>query len=405
MAGLDILQLFSGRGSAIIIIQKQEGNTPMLIPVLTEPDFQSYLWARQTLDGISQEAARRKYRLEMLDARTYESLNYDILFGKERRMLIVIGTSVTWMPKALAFFNAKGIESIFISYDPAETSLPAGMVRMDYVGAIHHLLTYLTEDCGRRRIAMYGYNPDSSADNIKLRFFRRWNERGEQTAEESVFVNLADLEACYNSFRPHAERFDAVICANDIAAVSLLSRLGKDGIRVPEDLFVTAFGDSRIAERTDPPLTIATLDFPEVGRQAVLLFSYLCRTPATSSLSSRVRSRLIVRSSTAGIPDTTANSIPREDADAFESSFNFYSDPEAERLLRAETLLNACDNTDLKLMDSLMKGASLDSLEQELFLTASALQYRKRRLMNIAGCPHTADFLAFMGFCRDRKIL
>ena len=112
-----------------------------------------------------------------------------------------------------------------------------------------------------------------------------------------------------------------------------------------------------------------------------------------------------MRSSTADIPDTTANSIPREDADAFEASFNFYSDPEAERLLRAETLLNACDRTDLRLMDSLMKGASLDSLEQELFLTASALQYRKRRLMNISGCTQTADFLAFMAFCRDKKIL
>ena len=61
-------------------------------------------------------------------------------------MLIVVGTSVAWMPRTLRFFNARDIESIFISFDPAETSLPTGMVRMDYVGAIHHLLSYLTED-------------------------------------------------------------------------------------------------------------------------------------------------------------------------------------------------------------------------------------------------------------------
>lgn len=146
----------------------------MLIPVLTEPNFRSYLWAKQTMEGIVQEATRRKYKIVTLDAEAYEAIDYDGLFGAERRMLIVIGTSVSWMPKALAFFTARRIESVFISFDPAETSLPAGMVRMDYVGAIAHLLAYLSADCARSRIALYGYNPNSSADNIKLRFFQRW---------------------------------------------------------------------------------------------------------------------------------------------------------------------------------------------------------------------------------------
>ena len=61
----------------------------MLIAVLTEPNFRSYLWARQTLAGITQEAARRKYRLVTLDADAYEEIDYDHLFGQERRMLIV----------------------------------------------------------------------------------------------------------------------------------------------------------------------------------------------------------------------------------------------------------------------------------------------------------------------------
>lgn len=378
----------------------------MLIPVLTEPNFRSYLWAKQTMEGIVQEATRRKYKIVTLDAEAYEAIDYDGLFGAERRMLIVIGTSVSWMPKALAFFTARRIESVFISFDPAETSLPAGMVRMDYVGAIAHLLAYLSVDCARSRIALYGYNPNSSADNIKLRFFQRWKaQTAPLAAAEDIFYNLADLEACYNQFQPHAKRFDAVICANDIAAVALLSMLRRDGIRVPEDLYVTAFGDSKLSERVDPPLTIATLDHPEMGRQAVLLFSYLCKMPATASVSSRVRSKLIVRASTACVPDTTADTLPGSDADAFESAINFYSDPEAERLLRAETLLNACDATDARLIEGLLAGASLDSMEQQLYLTASALQYRKKRLMNLVGCPHTSEFIDFLMFCRKKHVV
>ena len=377
----------------------------MLITVLTEPNFRSYLWAQQTLEGVTREAGRRKYRLVTLDADTYEEINYDRLFGTERRMLIVIGTSISWMPKALDFFSSRNIESVFVSFDPAETTLPTGMVRMDYVGAIHHLLNYLTADCGKSRIAMYGYNPNSSADQIKLRYFQRWCRQSGQSAENDVFYNLADLNACYSLFRTRAAQFDAVICANDIVGVSLLSLLRRDGLRVPEDLCVAAFGDSRIAERTAPPLTVATLDHSELGRQAVQLFSYLCKTPTTASVSARIRSKLIVRESTGSIPDAGFASHLRKDADGFEASINFYSDPEAVRLLGAETLLNACDETDLRLLEGLVSGASLESLEHTLYLTVSALQYRKKRLMKIVDCSGTDAFMEFLTFCRQRHVL
>ena len=377
----------------------------MLIAVLTEPNFRSYLWAQQTLEGITREAGRRKYRLVTLDADAYEKIDYDLLFGTERRMLIVIGTSISWMPKALDFFSSRNIESVFVSFDPAETTLPTGMVRMDYVGAIHHLLNYLTVDCGKIRIAMYGYNPNSSADQIKLRYFQRWCQQSGQSAENAVFYNLADLNACYSLFRSRASHFDAVICANDIAAVSLLSLLRRDGLRVPEDLYVAAFGDSRIAERTSPPLTVATLDHFELGRQAVQLFSYICKTPTTASVPARIRSKLIIRESTGNIPDAGFSSHLRKDADGFSSSVNFYSDPEVERLLRAETLLNACDKTDLRLLEGLVAGASLESLEHTLYLTVSALQYRKKRLMKIVNSANTDAFMEFLTFCRQRHVL
>ncbi|MBQ6564431.1 MAG: LacI family DNA-binding transcriptional regulator [Clostridia bacterium] len=377
----------------------------MLIPVLTEPNFRSYLWAKQTMEGISQEATRRKYKFVFLEAEQYEMIDYDQLFREERRMLIVVGTSVSWMPKTLEFFNSRNIESIFISFDPAETSLPTGMVRMDYVGAIHHLLSYLTEDCHRQQIAMYAYNPNSSADNIKIRYFRRWCAEKGISPEERTFFNLADLKGCYRQFRQKANQFDAVICANDIAGVSLLSLLHEDGVQVPEKLYVTAFGDSQMAVRVHPSLTMATLDHRELGRQAVLLFSYLSKTPATSSLSSRVRSKLIVRESTGMIPDTTTDRFPHNDTDAFETSINFYSDPEAERLLSAETLLNACDSTDMHLLSGLLEGCSMDSLERKLYLTTSALHYRKKRLMNLVNCIHSSEFMEFLDYCHRKGIL
>lgn len=376
----------------------------MLIPVLTEPNYRSYLWAKQTLDGIQQEAARRKYRIVPLDAQQYTAIDYDALFGDERRMLIVIGTSVSWMPGALAFFTGKGIETVFISYDPSETVLPTGMVRMDYVGATNHLVHYL-RSCGRTRIAMYGYNPNSSADHVKIRYFRNLCRQTGQDADASVFMNYASLRDCYHRFYPERSRFDAVICMNDIAAVSLISLLREDGIGVPSDLFVAAFGNSLMAERISPSVTVATLDHREMGRQAVIQFATLCRQPATASLSVRVRSHLIVRESTGFMADVQTEAPLLTDEEELASDINFYSDPEAEKLLRAETLLNSADETDLQYMRDLLCGISTEAMKNRLYLTGSALQYRKKKLMAAAECANAEAFLAFLGFCREKGIL
>ena len=374
----------------------------MLIPVLVEPNYQNYIWAKQTLESILQEAAKRKYKAIPLKSEGYEKLDYDAIFQDERRMLIVIGTSISWMPAALDFFNSRKIETVFISFDPSEVKLPTGMVRMDYVGAVDHLMSYL-ESCGKQRIAMYGYNPNSSADQIKIRFYRsRLRARG--ISEEAIFENLADLKSCYQRFRPEIQRFDSVICANDVVACSLVSMLKEDGIRVPEDLYVTAFGNSLISERITPTLTVATLDHHEMGRQAVHLFSYLVRMPSAASVSVRVRCKLIVRGSTAFQPDTSGKISPVKPDNQFRG-LNFYSDPEAEWLLRAECLLGTADETDLKLVDRLLQDIPLDELEKELYLTSSALQYRKKKLMNASDCKGSAEFLEFLSFCRKRGVL
>lgn len=378
--------------------------TLLLIPVLTEPNFRSYLWARQTLDGIMQEASRRKYKVQTIDARAYETVDYDALFTSSRRMLIVIGTSVSWMPRALAFFSQHGIESVFISFDPSETTLPIGMVRMDYVGAMHHLVTYL-ESCGRDRIALYGYNPNSSADNIKMRYFQNYCRSRARSWEESIFYNYASLNGCYRSFSGAVSRFNAVICANDIAAVSLLSLLRKDGISVPDDLYVATFGSSRIAERISPSLTTITLDHSELGRQAVILYSFLSRQTVTSSVSMRVRSRLIVRASTGNHPDCLEDWSAPPETDAFVSQVNFYADREASMLLRGESLISACDDTDLQLLHGLLHRQSMESMRQTLFLTASALQYRKKRLMDAAECASSTEFLQFLRWLQEKDLL
>ena len=70
------------------------------IPVLVEPDYRNSLWARQTLEGIAREAARKKYEPVLLDAAQEEQIDWDGLFDRERRLVMLMGTSMSWVPAA-----------------------------------------------------------------------------------------------------------------------------------------------------------------------------------------------------------------------------------------------------------------------------------------------------------------
>ena len=372
----------------------------MQIPIFVEPNYRGSIWARQTLEGILQESAHKKYKALLLEDCDYTSIDLEALFREEHRMVILVGTSISWMPDALTFFAQNGVSCILISYEPSESTAIRGTVRMDYVAAMYMLLTYLS-GCGHNRIAMYGFNPNSSADVIKKSCFERWNRQHPHLTGKNTFFNRASLGQCYAEFARARSNFDAVICANDIVAASLLRRLKQDGVRVPEDLFLVSFGNSALSQRVRPSITSVSLDHVEKGRQAVNLYAYLYRQEPSTSVSVRVRSNLTVRQSTDMIPPDAAAMDASQPHMDYANAVDFYSDPEAQQILNAESMLNACDETDLRFLHGLLSGKTYEALENELFLSSSALRYRLKRMMTISGCKNRAELGDFLALCES----
>ena len=373
----------------------------MLIPVLIEPAYQGTIWAQQTLDGLTAEASRRKYDLRLLNGERYRDEDYGALFGRGRRIAVIMGTSITWVPEVTRFLADIGTAAILISFEPVENFAPHAMVRMDYAGAMHAMLSYL-DGCGRGRIALYGVNPNSSADTIKLRYFQFWCTHRGTDCDAAVFYNMASLADCCDRFMACHERFNAAICTNDIAAVALMRRLKARGLTVPNDLYIASFGNTLLAQKVTPGITSAVLDHYEMGCQAVHLFSYMHKQKTLCSISVRVPSRLLVRESTALSPVPTVAPLLGVDPAA---AVNFYNDAEVQRLSLVEQLLRRADAIDLALMRALLAGETYEALEQRLFLSGNALKYRKKRLMSLAQCQTGAQFQAFLADCQALGML
>ena len=75
------------------------------------------------------------------------------------------------------------------------------------------------------------------------------------------------------------------------------------------------------------------------------------------------------------------------------------------QMLQLETLLDRCDDTDRRLFFGLLRGEKPEALQQELFLSPSALRHREKNLMLWAGCAAREDWQAFRAFCRALPLL
>lgn len=91
---------------------------------------------------------------------------------------------------------------------------------------------------------------------------------------------------------------DAIFCASDGLAASVLRAARDRWLRVPADLMVIGFDDSLLCEATDPTLTSVQMPIEEVGRECVRRLLFRLENPQDwSPQTQRLNCRLIRRES------------------------------------------------------------------------------------------------------------
>ncbi len=366
----------------------------MRIPVLIEPVFdQDSVWCRQMRTGMEAEAARKKYELVFLDGEHYREIDY-ITACAGLPMVALAGTTPSWMVETLRSLTERNIQVILASYQPPEHVKARGIVRIDYGAGVDRLLQYFRA-CGKPHTALYGCSANSSNDEVKRASFLYFlSQEGVPAPERSIFYNHGSLSQCYERFAPLCGNYDSVLCVNDIVAASLITHLGREGIRVPDTLFVAAFGNTEIARLFHPGITTVMLDHERVGRQLISLFVYLARSESDVFASVRVPCRLSVRESTANIPFLGDDMLTRTPPPAAQG--DFYQDDEVRVFMCLERLLNQCDELDYGILRGLMAGETYEALAERLDTPVNTLRYRVRRLAQCVGVKTREELMSFV---------
>jgi LacI family repressor for deo operon, udp, cdd, tsx, nupC, and nupG len=106
------------------------------------------------------------------------------------------------------------------------------------------------------------------------------------------------LDAASPSSSSSAAPLTAVACTSDALALSLISAARERGLRVPDDLSVTGFDDSPLAQLSSPALTSVRIDYADYGAAAAAALLDAIEGGAAAGYSGPPP-QLIVRASTA----------------------------------------------------------------------------------------------------------
>lgn len=180
-------------------------------------------------------------------------------------------------------------------------------ITSDQENALRQLVVHLA-NLGHRRITFLAGRPDES-ELLSWRRIRAYEaamtELGlkefisvrhgywDHTATQQVTEELLSL--------PPNQRPTAIACWSDITAMNVIQTAARLGLRVPEDVSVTGFDDSRAAALYNPPLTTIAQSFEEMGRHALrrLLARTTDHSPLPDGEEECLSTELIIRESTA----------------------------------------------------------------------------------------------------------
>ena len=350
-----------------------------MIPILVEPAYSNSVWCVSLLEGLTGEFKQKRIPFRRIDS-------LDEVPPAER-YLYLIGSDAEWVRAALTACNRIGIYPILLcnqSYHTFDADYSA--VCSDVMNSTRRLVELLRQR-GCSRIALYGVNPKSVSDESRKASYLAALDGAE--GEGDVFYNSGSLENCFERFYPRLAEYDAVICANDFAAISLVRRLAQRDPQQLERLSVAGCADTRLTQLYGDQILSVRVNFAEYGRAAVMLMESLRKNPYLSHVVMMIRWDVGAEQDTPAPAQRPLPELPAEQD-------VFYDDRELTEMMLLEKLLSEAEELDRRIVRLLLEGAAYERISEECFLTESAIKYRVKKMVRTCRVKGRAELVALL---------
>ena len=359
--------------------------------ILCDPFYHSSNWFQEIIAGFRDAAAkdRNNSPIHIHSMGTIGQLRLEPGIP-----VIVTNSSLKNLTSAVQQLRQAGIPVILSGVDGAHFGSDICSVASDSALAMTQMVRYLLS-YDRKRIALAGFWSSSRNDMAFLDAAVAAADRfGYPISPQSIFLWENQLDESLNAFFQKYEDYNAVICPNDTIAICLTRACRERDIRIPETLFVTGASNMRISQKFEPSITTISMDFREIGKETYYVREHLIRRESKGSrISVSIPACIIPRESTGNL--SLKGAIPQagsQSVSTFESGNNFFTNPTINSLIRFENCLSNRDEIDQKIIMAILQGKSYEQMEEMLFMSGSAIRYRRSRIFRDAGVSNRAEF-------------
>lgn len=263
------------------------------------------------LTGITRVAKQRGYHIHIREVASGSLSNHDlndIVTSRQADGIIVLGGA--------APFRRDDVQSQFAAH-PAivvcgETADPElhhyPRVQIDGFAAAREVTSYLI-GLGHRRIAFMRGEPGSSLVQDRETGYRAAMEDAGIDVLDEWFAEgnliISDARRATRQLMNSDITPSAIVCANDEMALGTMAELQAMQLKVPDDVSVVGFDNTRYAEVSNPPLTTVAQPAQDIGETGMYRLLQAIRDPTSEVGLVHLPHRLIIRQST-GAPATFA---------------------------------------------------------------------------------------------------
>lgn len=293
-----VQELLHQHGYIAPAVRRVEGAERPTIEVQFEGELKSYV--AEALEGVVEAAAELGVSAVISKPDRAPRWARDLVAAGRRALIAV--TSV-YTPAYLNALTRAGLPLVVL--DPLH--LPRSEVNSvgstNFAGglaATQHLLSL-----GHRRISYLGGPAMAASNQARVHGYQAAMEAEKATVLRS-YVRPGEFN--YRSgLRAASALLDlenpptAVFAANDEIALGAIEAARTRGLRVPEDLSVVGFDDTRLARMASPPLTTVRQPLREMGGVALRTALRLANGEKVDSHHVELATELVVRDSTAPV--------------------------------------------------------------------------------------------------------
>ncbi|MBQ8857001.1 MAG: LacI family DNA-binding transcriptional regulator [Lachnospiraceae bacterium] len=348
-------------------------NTNKKIKIICEEAYADSIWCKQLLSGLTKELKKRRIGYEQVS-------HADSLECEDS--ICIIGLSDIWTGHIIEKCNATGVVPVVLS-SQSRRNLDGQyhLICPDMHGAVRALKEAFMH-AGRMKIALYAANRVVDLDRDRTEVF---SELVQDTSD--IYSNKDSLENCFRSFLPKASLYDAVICVNGYAAVSLVKKLEKENKHLLEQLAIVTFEEVLKHSKYNRWISLVDLNLEAYGAVAMTVLEVLTQRSAVSAVTVEMKCQMC---------DLPQKSLENKFDEEGATVVRLFEDPEMIYMARIEQLMQDADDMDHHIIAMLLSNAKYSEIADTCYMTEGNVKYRVKKYMNICGCNTKKELLELL---------